>query len=197
MDVIYWPTPIYLYPIGKVDEQLDSIRKCLNLEADYLFLGHELPWYGCYNGEDYLKDLLVKQRQLERRLRVVLSRNGAMTAPDLHRESLVIKERYDYPTTAGSVTELPACRATSGGCSNEAESNGSISMGRSAGRSPRKAVPRRTRSQSTAATSERSPSTTWNREREAEIGAFPPLTSTDRPLPSCGAEHRQSCEVSV
>lgn len=96
MDVMYWPTPIHPHPIGRVDEQIASIEKCLDRGADYLFPGHELPRFGTDDVAGYLEDLLVKQRQLERRIRVVLSRHGALTAPDLHRETFVVKERYDY-----------------------------------------------------------------------------------------------------
>lgn len=40
--------------------------------------------------------MLVKQLQLERRLLVLLNRNGALTIPELRAETFVIKERYDY-----------------------------------------------------------------------------------------------------
>jgi hypothetical protein len=79
-----------------VDEQLESIERCLDLDADYLFPGHGLPRCGQYDVEDYLKDLLVRQRQLERRILVLLSRHGALTVPDVHRETFAIEERYDY-----------------------------------------------------------------------------------------------------
>lgn len=95
-DVMYWPTPIHPHPIGRVDEQLASIEKCLDRDADYLFPGHGLPRCGSYDVADYLKDMLVKQHQLERRIRVVLSRHGALTVPDIHRETFVVKARYDY-----------------------------------------------------------------------------------------------------
>ena len=96
MDVMYWPTPIHPHPVGKADEQIDSIEKCLDQGADYLFVGHGLPRCGSYDVEDYLKDMLVKQRQLSHRIRVALSRHGALTVPDLHRETFTIKARYDY-----------------------------------------------------------------------------------------------------
>lgn len=95
-DVMYWPTPIHPHPVGKVDEQLASIETCLDLDADYLFPGHGLPRCGHYDVRDYLRDLLVRQRQLEERILVVLSRHGALTVPDIHRKTFVVKERYDY-----------------------------------------------------------------------------------------------------
>lgn len=95
-DVMYWPTPLHPHPVGKIDEQLASIQKCLDLEVDYLFPGHELPRCGEDDVRDYLEDLMIKQRQLERRLLVVLTRHGALTIPELHAESFVIKDRYDY-----------------------------------------------------------------------------------------------------
>ena len=96
MDVMYWPTPIHPHPIGRTDEQIASIEKCLELDADYLFPGHGLPRCGSYDVEDYLKDMLVKHRQLAHRIRVALSRHGALTVPDLHRETFTIKARFDY-----------------------------------------------------------------------------------------------------
>jgi glyoxylase-like metal-dependent hydrolase (beta-lactamase superfamily II) len=96
VDVMYWPTPLHPHPVGKIDEQINSIKKCLALEADYLFPGHELPRCGKYDVRDYLEDLLLKQMQLERRLLVVLNRYGMLTIPELHAETFVIKDRYDY-----------------------------------------------------------------------------------------------------
>ena len=96
MDVMYWPTPIHPHPIGRTDEQIASIEKCLELDADYLLPGHGLPRCGSYDVEDYLKDMLVKHRQLAHRIRVALSRHGALTVPDLHRETFTIKARFDY-----------------------------------------------------------------------------------------------------
>jgi glyoxylase-like metal-dependent hydrolase (beta-lactamase superfamily II) len=96
MDVMYWPTPIHPHPIGRADEQIASVEKCLDLDADYLFAGHELPRCGKPDVADYLKDMLIKQKSLATRIKVLLSRHGALTVPDIHRESYVIKERYDY-----------------------------------------------------------------------------------------------------
>ncbi|CAA9455174.1 MAG: hypothetical protein AVDCRST_MAG02-1500 [uncultured Rubrobacteraceae bacterium] len=96
VDVMYWPTPIHPHPLGKADEQIESVRKCLALEAEYLFPGHELPRSGRQDTKDYLEDVLVKQLQLERRLLVLLDRHGTLTIPELHAETFVIKERYDY-----------------------------------------------------------------------------------------------------
>ncbi len=96
VDVMYWPTPIHPHPVGKAEEQIESIEKCLALEAEYLFPGHELPRSGKQDTRDYLEDMLIKQLQLERRLLVLLNRHGALTIPELHAETFVIKERYDY-----------------------------------------------------------------------------------------------------
>jgi len=95
-DVMYWPTPIHPHPIGRVDEQIGSVERCLDLEADYLFPGHGLPRCGAYDVEDYLKDVLLKQRATAERIRVLLSRHGPLTVPDVHRETFVVKARYDY-----------------------------------------------------------------------------------------------------
>jgi hypothetical protein len=38
---------------------------------------------------------LVRSRQLEARLLVLLSRHGPLTVPELHRETFVLKHRYD------------------------------------------------------------------------------------------------------
>ncbi len=100
MDVMYWPTPLHPHPVGKIDEQLASIRKCLALaqagKVDYLFVGHELPRCGPEDVIDYLEDLLIKQLQVEHRVLVLLSRHGALSVTDLYAETFVIKERYDY-----------------------------------------------------------------------------------------------------
>ncbi len=100
MDVMYWPTPLHPHPIGKIDEQMGSIQKCLDLaraeKVDYLFPGHELPRVGNEDVVDYLEDLLLKHLQMERRILVLLSRHGALTIPDLYPEIFVIKDRYDY-----------------------------------------------------------------------------------------------------
>lgn len=98
-DVMHWPSPLLPHPVGTVDEQIASIQKCLALRADYLFPGHDLPRCGTYDVEDYLKDLLLKHAQLERRILVLLSRFGPLTITELHAESFVLKDRYDYPFT--------------------------------------------------------------------------------------------------
>ena len=95
-DVMYWPTPLHPYPMGNVAEQIASVEKCLTLEADSLFSGHGLPRFGADAVEDYLRELLLRGRQLEDRILVLLSRHGELTIPDLHAETFVIKERYDY-----------------------------------------------------------------------------------------------------
>jgi glyoxylase-like metal-dependent hydrolase (beta-lactamase superfamily II) len=95
-DVMHRPTPLHPYPVGNVAEQLASVEKCLALDAEYLFLGHGLPRCGADAVEDYLKDLLLRQRQLEDRILLLLSRHGRLTIPDLHAETFVITERYDY-----------------------------------------------------------------------------------------------------
>lgn len=96
VDVMYWPTPIHPHPLGRAQEQIDSVRRCLELDAEYLFPGHELPRCGRDDSRDYLEDMLLRQLQLERRIVLVLSRHGALTIPELHAETFVIKERYDY-----------------------------------------------------------------------------------------------------
>lgn len=92
------------------EEQIDSINKCLSLEAEYLFPGHELPRHGKADTRDYLEDMLVKQLQLERRILVLLNRHGALTVPELHAESFVIKERYDYNDYSLNCTHSHVCR---------------------------------------------------------------------------------------
>ena len=110
VDVMFWPTPIHPHPVGKAEEQIDSINKCLSLEAEYLFPGHELPRHGKDDTRDYLEDMLVKQLQLERRILVLLNRHGALTVPELHAESFVIKERYDYNDYSINCTHSHVCR---------------------------------------------------------------------------------------
>jgi glyoxylase-like metal-dependent hydrolase (beta-lactamase superfamily II) len=95
-DVMHRPTPLHPYPVGSVAEQLASVEKCLTLDAEYLFPGHGLSRCGAGAVEDYLKDLLLRQRQLEDRILLLLSRHGRLTIPDLHAETFVITERYDY-----------------------------------------------------------------------------------------------------
>lgn len=95
-DVMYWPTPQYPYPIGKVDDQIQSVRRCLDLDASYLYPGHELPRCGREDVQDYLLDVLLKHRQLEDRILTVLSRHGPLTIPELHAETFVLTDRYTY-----------------------------------------------------------------------------------------------------
>lgn len=113
VDVMFWPTPIHPHPVGKTAEQIDSIKKCLSLEAEYLFPGHELPRFGKEDTRDYLEDMLVKQLQLEHRILVLLNRHGALTVPELHAESFVIKERYDYNDYSINCTYSHVCRLAS------------------------------------------------------------------------------------
>ena len=95
-DVMYWPTPQYPHPVGRVDDQVESVKRCLDLDASYLYPGHELPRCGRRDVEDYLLDILLKHRQLEERILTILSRYGSLTLPDLHAETFVITDRYTY-----------------------------------------------------------------------------------------------------
>ena len=94
-DVAYWPTPLSPHPVGDVADQRSSLERCLDLEAEYLFLGHGLPRCGAADAEDYLLDALLRTRQVEERLLVLLARHGPLTVPELHRETFVLKHRHD------------------------------------------------------------------------------------------------------
>lgn len=94
-DVMYWPAPMHPYPLGRANDQLASIETCLRLGAHYLYPGHELPRCGAEDVCDYLRDLATKQRQLRRRIQVVLGRAGPLTVHDLYPECFVVKDRYD------------------------------------------------------------------------------------------------------
>lgn len=96
-DVMYWPAPSPPYPIGNSEDQIESIKKCLALDAEYVFPGHDLPRCGTHDSRDYLQDLLVKQLQLELRILTLLNRHGPLTVAELHAETFVTKDRYDYP----------------------------------------------------------------------------------------------------
>lgn len=108
MDVMYWPTPLHPHPVGRAQEQIDSIKRVLALAnqgaIDYLFVGHELPRVGYEDVRDYLEDLLIKHLQLERRILVLLSRHDLLTVTDLYPEIFVIKDRYDYAHGGGWYT---------------------------------------------------------------------------------------------
>ena len=88
--------PIHPFPAGGIDEMVGSVRKCLALEPEYLYPGHELPRCPKDDAEDYLKDIIVRHIQIERRILVVLNRHGAFTIQELYPEVFVLKDRYDY-----------------------------------------------------------------------------------------------------
>ena len=94
-DVGYWPTPLSPHPVGSAADQFESLERCLALEADYLFPGHGLARCGAADARDYLLDALLRARQLEERLLVLLSRHGPLTVPELHRETFVLTSRHD------------------------------------------------------------------------------------------------------
>jgi len=95
-DVGYWPTPLSPQPIGRVADQFASLEGCLELDPAYLFPGHGLPRRGPGDARDYLLDSLLRARQLEERLPVLLSRHGPLTVPELHRETFVLTARHDF-----------------------------------------------------------------------------------------------------
>ena len=95
-DVGYWPTPLSPHPVGRAADQRTSLERCRRLEAEYLFPGHGLPRRGTADAGDYLLDALLRTRQLEERLLVLLSRHGALTVPELHREAFVLTSRHDF-----------------------------------------------------------------------------------------------------
>jgi glyoxylase-like metal-dependent hydrolase (beta-lactamase superfamily II) len=95
-DVGYWPTPLSPHPIGRADDQLASLGRCLDLGTEYLFPGHGLPRCGTTDAEDYLLDALLRARQLEDRLLVLLTRHGPLAVPELHRETFVLTSRGDF-----------------------------------------------------------------------------------------------------
>lgn len=95
-DVGYWPTPLSPHPIGRAADQLASVERCLDLDAEYLFPGHGLPRCGSADVEDYLLDVRLRARQLEERLLVLLARHGPLTVPELHRETFVLTSRHDF-----------------------------------------------------------------------------------------------------
>jgi glyoxylase-like metal-dependent hydrolase (beta-lactamase superfamily II) len=139
MDVMYWPTPLHPHPVGRIDEQLASIEKCLALarggRVDYLFVGHELPRCGPEDVIDYLEDLLIKHLQIERRALVLLSRHGQLTVPELHAETFVVKDRYDYAHNGWYTYSLNCLQAhlrrllDGGKVSRERRADGSIAWG--------------------------------------------------------------------
>lgn len=94
-DVGYWPTPLSPHPIGRAADQRASLGRCRGLDVDYLFPGHGLPRCGAADAGDYLLDALLRVRQLEERLLVLLTRHGPLTVPELHREAFVLTSRHD------------------------------------------------------------------------------------------------------
>ncbi len=95
-DVSYWPTPLSPHPVGDATDQRASVERCLDLDLDYLFPGHGLPRCGAVDAENYLLDALLRTRQVEERLLVLLARHGPLTVPQLHRETFVLKHRHDF-----------------------------------------------------------------------------------------------------
>jgi glyoxylase-like metal-dependent hydrolase (beta-lactamase superfamily II) len=94
-DVAYWPTPLSPHPVGDAADQRASVERCLGLDADYLFPGHGLARCGAADAENYLLDALLRTRQVEERLLVLLARHDPLTVLDLHRETFVLKHRHD------------------------------------------------------------------------------------------------------
>lgn len=88
--------PIHPYPAGGIDAMVGSARKCLALEPEYLYPGHDLPRCPKDDAEDYLKDIIVRHSQIERRTLLALSRHGECTIQELYPEIFVQKERNDY-----------------------------------------------------------------------------------------------------
>lgn len=95
-DVGYWPTPLSPHPVGHAADQFASLEACLELDPAYLFPGHGLPRCGPGDARDYLLDSLLRARQVEVRLPVLLSRHGPLTVPELHRETFVLTARHDF-----------------------------------------------------------------------------------------------------
>ena len=95
-DVGYWPTPLSPHPVGDAADQRASVERCLALDLEYLFPGHGLPRCGAADAEHYLLDALLRARQVEERLLVLLGRHGPLTVPELHRETFVLKHRHDF-----------------------------------------------------------------------------------------------------
>lgn len=95
-DIGYWPTPLHPHPVGRAGDQYESITKCLKREMRYLFPGHGLPRCSRDIVTEFLRDLRLRQQQLEHRLLVLLSRYGPLTVPDLFAETFSIKLREDY-----------------------------------------------------------------------------------------------------
>lgn len=110
-DVMYWPAPMHPYPLGNTADQLASVRRCLSLNAEYLYPGHEMPRCGAADVRDYLRDLLVKQLLLRQRILTLLGRFGTMTVHELHPETFVIKDRFDYIEPTGAPYGLACVQA--------------------------------------------------------------------------------------
>ncbi|MFC6939933.1 MBL fold metallo-hydrolase [Salinirubellus sp. GCM10025818] len=110
-DVGYWPTPLSPHPVGRAGDQLASVERCLDFETEYLFPGHGLPRCGSTDAEDYLLDALLRARQLEDRLLVLLTRHGPLTVPELHRETFVLTSRNDFDVGGRYVNALHCVHA--------------------------------------------------------------------------------------
>jgi glyoxylase-like metal-dependent hydrolase (beta-lactamase superfamily II) len=95
-DVWYFPSPCHPWPAGRADGHVNSIERCLALEAEYLFPGHNLPRSGVTDTRDYLLDLRIKYQQLVRGILVALARFGPLSLVDLHAEVLPIKDTFNF-----------------------------------------------------------------------------------------------------
>jgi glyoxylase-like metal-dependent hydrolase (beta-lactamase superfamily II) len=95
-DVWFFPAPCHYWPAGNADDHMNSIERCLEVGAEYLYPGHHLPRAGFEDVRVYLVDLRIKQWQLMRNIKVALCRFGPLTLTDIHAEALPVKSRFNY-----------------------------------------------------------------------------------------------------
>jgi glyoxylase-like metal-dependent hydrolase (beta-lactamase superfamily II) len=110
-DVWFFPAPCHPWPAGNARDLVASIERCLELDAEYLFPGHTLPRSGVQDTRDYLLDLLIKQRQLQRGIVTALARFGPLALPDVHAEALPIKNRFNFSHDGWYTYSLSAVHA--------------------------------------------------------------------------------------
>jgi glyoxylase-like metal-dependent hydrolase (beta-lactamase superfamily II) len=101
-DIVHFPTPLAPFPIGNVDDQLETLRKCKALDPAFLWEGHYLSAYDPAAVQRRLDQFVQVQLDTAQRLRVLLDRFARpVTILELFGEVFPIKLELNYPVSSG------------------------------------------------------------------------------------------------
>jgi len=102
-DVCHFPSPLVAYPLGNVQDHIESLEKCKALQPHYLWEGHYLGAYEPAAVQRRLDHLLQQTLDAEARVRVLLERaGGPTTIAELLPEVFPIKLELNYPVDCGN-----------------------------------------------------------------------------------------------